>query len=108
MPRVRAPYPQAAAMREASPYPVEAPMTRTLRGAAPRGGGNCSATAICRSTFRRQPSGCALTQIKPRERRLMTCRVMRWNRYATARAADCPANADEPELNWLPLAEGET
>ena len=30
--------------------------------------------AIWRSTFSRQPSGCALTQINPRERRLMTCR----------------------------------
>src|ERR1700722_12466677 len=50
-------------------------MTSTLRGAAGPGGATL-ATAICRSTLRRQPSGWAFTQIKPRDRRLTICVVM--------------------------------
>src|SRR3954469_19903451 len=66
-------------MREAKPYPVEAPITNTLRGSRSTAGGAFSATAIWAATFCAQPSGCALTQMKPRERRLMTCRGINFN-----------------------------
>ena len=52
-------------------------MIRTLRGSGPDPAGTLPVTsAIWRSTLRRQPSGWALMQMKPRERRLMTCSGM--------------------------------
>src|SRR5271156_6344370 len=42
--------------------------------------------AIERSTLRLHPSGCAFTQMKPRERRLMICIGIRERYYRSGRA----------------------
>src|ERR1700730_3976165 len=85
-------------MREARPYPVEAPTTSTFLGTF------CPA-GICpfipdthRSTLRRHPSGCAFTQIKPRERRLIICCGIFEVRYANAGDPPrTPGQAEAPQ-----------
>src|SRR5208282_3452445 len=52
-------------------------MTRALRMPANRAGAAALASAIWLSTLRAQPSGCALTQMKPRERWVTTCADMK-------------------------------
>src|SRR5712691_3174217 len=48
-------------------------MTSTFLGPAEAPGTLPRTPAIHRSTLRRHPSGCALTQMNPRDRRLMIC-----------------------------------
>src|SRR5580658_1205456 len=48
-------------------------MTRTLRIPARGVCADERIASICRSTFRRQPSGCALMHMKPRDFRLIIC-----------------------------------
>src|ERR1035437_10602294 len=76
-------------MRDASPYPVDAPMTRTFFGADGPAGIFPRTPAIHRSTFLRQPSGCAFTQMKPRERRFTICMGIFEARYVNACELSC-------------------
>ena len=64
MPSVPAPPPKAAVMRDASPYPVDAPITRTRLGALLMGPWACT-NRICSLTLAAQPTGCAVVQMKP-------------------------------------------
>src|ERR1700687_5718976 len=77
-------------MRDARPYPVDAPRTRTFFGPAWPGGIFPRTPAIHRSTLRRHPSGCAFTQMKPRERRLTICCGIYEVRYVSAAERPCP------------------
>src|SRR5665213_2589416 len=60
-------------MRDASPYPVDAPMTSTFFGAFWQAGKFPFTPATQFSTFFRHPSGWAFTQMNPRDRRVIIC-----------------------------------
>src|SRR5258708_3103746 len=66
-------------------------MTSTFFGPAAAPGIFPRTPEIQRSTLRRQPSGCAFTQINPRERRLTICSGIVEARNVSATGGACPS-----------------